>query len=57
MVSTEAEAWLSPIAYVEAKRMTAFPVATRQRLDAELTRVDRAILKLRPHFAPPDATR
>jgi hypothetical protein len=57
VVSTDAEACLSPIAYVETKRTTAFPVATRQRLDTELTRVDRAILKLRPHFAPPPATR
>jgi hypothetical protein len=56
VVSTDAEACLSPIAYVETKRTTAFPVATRERLDAELTRVDRAILKLRPHFAPPYPT-
>src|SRR6266853_789693 len=55
VVSTNAEACLSPIAYAEAKRATAFSVETRQLLDAELRRVDRAIVKLRPRFAPPGA--
>ncbi len=57
VVSTDAEACLSPIAYVEAKRTTTFPVATRQRLEAELGQVDRAILKLRPRFAPNNVER
>jgi hypothetical protein len=53
VVSTDAEACLSPIAYMEAKRTTRVPAATRQRLDVELRRIDRAMLKLRPAFAPP----
>jgi hypothetical protein len=57
VVSSDIEGCLSPMAYVEAKRTTAFPAATQHRLDAQLRRVDRAILRCRPRFAPPGASR
>ena len=42
---------VSPIAYLEARRMRALSAGVVRRLDTELTKVDRAILKLRPRFA------
>src|SRR6266496_4575454 len=53
IVSTAAEGCVSVITYCEAKRMNALSVATVRRLDSQLKKVDPAILKLRPRFAPP----
>ncbi len=52
IVSTAAEGCLSAIAYSEAKRMNALSAGTVRRLDSQLKKVDPAILKLRPRFAP-----
>jgi hypothetical protein len=51
LVSTEDDACVSPMAYLEAKRTTVLDPVTRQSLDPQLTRVNPAILKLRPRFA------
>ena len=53
VVSTAAEGCISAISYLEAKRMNALSAGTVRRLDPQLRNVDRAILKLRPRFAPP----
>jgi hypothetical protein len=53
IVSTAAEGCVSAIAYSEAKRMNALSATTVLRLDSQLKKVDPAILKLRPRFAPP----
>ena len=53
LVSTEDEACVSPLAYLEAKRTTVLDPVTRQSLDPQLKRIDPAILKLRPRFALP----
>jgi hypothetical protein len=55
IVSSDVDSCISPIAYVEAKRTTAFTTNTRQTLDAQLRTIDRAIVTLRPRFAPPIA--
>jgi len=51
LVSTEDEACVSPLAYLEAKRTTVLDPVTRQSLDPQLKRIDPAILKLRPRSA------
>jgi hypothetical protein len=53
LVSSDAEDCISAVAYLEAKRTTAFSQPTAQALDAQLTRVEASILKVRPRFAPP----
>jgi len=52
VVSTAPEGCISAITYSEAKRMNALSAATVIRLDSQLKKVDPAILKLRPRFAP-----
>ena len=52
LVSSEGEGCLSPITYLEAKRTTIVNPSTVRVLDPQLKRIDRAILKLRPRFAP-----
>ena len=52
LVSVEGEWCVSPMAYLEAKRTTVLDAATRRSLDPQLKRIDPAILKLRPRFAP-----
>ena len=52
VVSTAADGCLSPQAYLEARRTSVVSDATRLVLDPQLQRVDRAILSLRPRFAP-----
>jgi hypothetical protein len=52
VVSSERDGCISPMAYLEAKRTGVPGPATRRSLDPQLKRVDPAILKLRPRFAP-----
>ena len=53
LISTKAGGCVSAIAYLEAKRMHALSEATVQRLDSQLKKMDLAVLKARPRFAPP----
>jgi len=53
VVSSEGEGCISPVAYLEARREGAFSADTRRALDRQLGRIDPAILRLRPRFAPP----
>src|SRR6266536_1799604 len=53
LVSTAPEGCVSAISYLEAKRMNALSSNLIRRLDPQLKKIDRAILKLRPRFAPP----
>ncbi len=53
VVSSEYDGCISPIAYLEAKRTTVLNPVTRRALDRQLDRVNPAILRLRPRFAPP----
>jgi hypothetical protein len=53
VVSRDAEGCLSPVAYVEARRTTAFPAATARALQAQLRQMDSRVATLRPRFAPP----
>jgi hypothetical protein len=53
LVSTQPEGCISAIQYLEARRQGAMSSGTVRRLDPELRRIDRDILKLRPRFAPP----
>ncbi len=52
VVSSEEEGCISPIAYLEAKRARVLNPVTRRALDLQLDRVNPAILRLRPRFAP-----
>ena len=54
VVSSATGDCVSAIAYSEAKRRDALSPATRERLDSQLSRIDPAVRKLRPRFAPPD---
>ena len=52
VISTKHEGCLSALAYLEAKRMHELSRATIRRLDPQLKRVDRTVMKVRPRFAP-----
>jgi hypothetical protein len=53
VVAVEGGECVSPLAYLEARRTAVLESATRQTLDPELKRIDRAILRVRPRFALP----
>jgi hypothetical protein len=52
VVSSERDGCISPMAYLEAKRTRVPDPATRRSLDPQLKKIDPAILKVRPRFAP-----
>jgi hypothetical protein len=52
-VSVEDDSCVSPLAYMEARRMRVLHPSTRRSLDPQLERVDPALSKLRPRFAWP----
>jgi hypothetical protein len=51
IVSTESYGCVSPVAYLEARRMNALSAATLGRLNPQLTASPAAVLRLRPRFA------
>jgi hypothetical protein len=53
LVAIETGECVSPLAYIEARRTAALESATRQALDPQLLRIDRAVLELRPRFSLP----
>jgi hypothetical protein len=52
VISTKSGGCVSAIAYLEAKRMHALSETTVRRLDPQLKKMDLAVLKARPRFAP-----
>jgi len=52
LVSTDTAGCVSAISYLEAKRVNGLSPATVRALDPQLSKVNSAILKVRPRFAP-----
>ena len=57
VVSSEGEGCISPVAYLEARRAGVISPETRRALDRKLAKIDPAILRLRPRFAPSTSRR
>jgi hypothetical protein len=52
VVTSERDGCPSPMAYLEAKRANALSAYTRQSVDRQVTKIDPAVLRLHPRFAP-----